>query len=98
MLTDFRAFHGRNILILSKSAPDMQQYTPYFKHVEIKVFTVREANFYLMLGYDFNYEKYRDGVLSVIRDRYYKIPSWLPYTHCYFCDKYFPGECSPALK
>jgi uncharacterized membrane protein len=98
MLTDFRVFQGRNILILSKSAPDMQQYTPYFKHVEIKVFTVREANFYLMLGYDFNYEKYRDGVLSVIRDKYYRIPSWLPYTHCYFCDKYFPGECSPALK
>ncbi len=98
MLTDFREFEGRNILILSKSTPDLDAYKPYFKRVESKVFSVREAGFHLLLGYDFNYEKYREGVLRPIKDKYYKIPAWLPHAPCYFCDKYFPGECSPALK
>lgn len=98
MLTDFREFKSRNILILSKSEPNLQEYTPYFKRVETQTFTVRKANFYLVLGYDFNFEQYRDGVLRPIRDKYYRIPSWLPHAPCYFCDKYFSGECSPALK
>lgn len=96
--TDFRPFNGRDILILSKSPPNMQEYTHYFKRVESKIFTVRGASFHLVLGYDFNYEKYRAGVLRLIKDKYYRIPSWLPRAPCYFCDKYFPGECSPALK
>ena len=97
MLTDFRQYQGRNILILTKSVPNMLDYTPYFKHVELKIFTLRGANFYLLSGYDFNYQQYREGVLRPIRDKYYKIPSWLPHAPCYFCNKYFPGECSPAL-
>jgi hypothetical protein len=97
MNTDFRPFQGHNILILSKSVPNMQEYTPYFKHVEIKIFTVRGMNFYLVLGYNFNYEQYRQGILRLIKDKYYKIPAYLPHAPCYFCDKYFPGECSPAL-
>lgn len=98
MLTDFRDFQGRNILILSKSAPDMQSYTPYFKRTETRILTLRGTSFHLVLGYDFDYEQYKAGVLRTIKDKYYKIPSFLPYAPCYFCDKYFPGECSPALK
>lgn len=98
MLTDFREFKGRNILILSKSAPVMEEYTPYFKRVETRTFSVRDTSFNLVLGYDFNYEAYREGVLRQIKNKYYKIPAYLPHAPCYFCDKYFPGECSPALK
>jgi hypothetical protein len=98
MLTDFRPFQGRNILILSKSAPNLQEYTPYFKHVESQTFAVRGADFHLVLGYGFNFEQYREGVLRLIKDKYYRIPSYLPHAPCYFCDRYFPGECSPALK
>lgn len=98
MLADFREFQGSNILVLSKSEPNLQEYAPYFKRVELKNFTLREVNFYIVLGYDFNYENYREGVLRPIKDKYYRIPSWLPHTTCYFCDKYFPGECSAELK
>lgn len=98
ILTDFRPFHGRNILILLKSVPDMREYIPYFKHVDYQSFEVRGAKFNLVLGYDFNYDKYREGVLRQIKNRYYQIPDYLPHAPCYFCDKYFPGECSLALK
>lgn len=94
MLTDFRDFKGRNILILSKSAPELQNYTPYFGRLETRSFTIREATFHLVLGYDFNFEKYKEGVLRPIKDKYYKIPTYLPHTPCYFCNKYFPEECS----
>jgi hypothetical protein len=92
MLTDFREFKGRNILILSKSPPEMSSYTPYFAHVETRTFTLREATFHLVLGYDFNYEKYKEGVLRPIKDKYYKIPAYLPHAPCYFCRKYFPDN------
>lgn len=98
MLTDFRLFQGRNILILSKSAPNMQEYTPYFKHVETRIFTLRDTNFHLVLGYDFNFEQYKEDVLRQIKNKYYRIPSYLPHAPCYFCDKYFPQECSAELK
>jgi len=94
MLTDFKTFRGRNILVLTKSVPDMKEYAPYFKSVKTRTFTLRDVTFYLVLGYDFNFEQYREGVLRPIKDKYYKIPAYLPHTTCYFCDKYFPGECS----
>ena len=92
MLTDFREFKGRNILVLSKSEPIMSEYLPYFKRVETKEFTLRGAPFYLVLGYEFNYEQYKEGVLRPIKHKYYKIPDYLPHAPCYFCEKYFPGE------
>ena len=92
IVTDFRKFKGRNILILKKSAPDLMQYVPYFAHVESKQFTLKGATFYLVLGYDFDYENYKDNVLTQIKNKYYKIPSYLPHAPCYFHEKYFKGE------
>jgi hypothetical protein len=98
ILTDFREYEGRNILILRKSEPVMQDYTPYFERVETKTFTVREATFYLVLGYKFSYEEYKEGVLRQIKNKYYKIPSYLPIGSCYFCGRYFPDECARARR
>jgi len=92
MVTDFRPFSGRNILILKKSAPDLAQYSPYFKSVESKPFVVRGATFYLVLGYGFDYDNYKQLVLRTIKEKYYNIPGYLPHAPCYFCEKYFPGE------
>jgi Dolichyl-phosphate-mannose-protein mannosyltransferase len=92
MITDFRQFRGRNMLIVRKSAPAMPQYAPYFRKVEVRQFELRGATFYMVLGYDFNYDAYRNNVLRAIMDQYYRIPSFLPHAPCYFCEKYFPGE------
>jgi hypothetical protein len=92
MVSNFRQFSGRNILILKKSAPDLAQYSPYFKSVESKPFVVRSVTFYLVLGYGFDYDNYRKLVLRPIKEKYYNIPGYLPHAPCYFCEKYFPGE------
>ena len=33
---------------------------------------------------------YHDKVLARIRDRFYRIPAWLPQRGCEFCERYFP--------
>ncbi|HEY6095113.1 MAG TPA: glycosyltransferase family 39 protein, partial [Gallionellaceae bacterium] len=92
MITDYRDFNGRNILILRKSVPQPGEYAPFFDQVEVKEMPLHGATFYLVLGYGFNYAHYHDQVLRLIRDKYYRIPAWLPHAPCYFCEKYFVGE------
>jgi hypothetical protein len=92
MLTDFRTFNGRNILVLSKSEPILPEYLPYFKRIKSKEFTLHGVSFYIVLGYEFKYEQYKEGVLRPIKNKYYKIPNFLPHAPCYFCEKYFPDE------
>ena len=92
IITDFRQFDGRNILILKKSAPDMAQYAPYFRRVDSHQFTLRGVPFYFVLGYGFDYASYKEHVLKPIKEKYYKVPGYLPHAPCYFCEKYFPEE------
>ena len=95
METDYRQMAGRNILTIDKSPPELAKYTPYFARVEVRQLMVRDAVFYVTLGYDFNYPAYRTGVLAQIRERYYRIPAFLPHAPCYFCAKYFAGASCP---
>jgi hypothetical protein len=94
IVTDFRQFNGHDILIVKKSAPDLTQYAPYFRRVEIRQFPLRGVNFYFVLGYGFDYDNYRKLILKPIKDKYYKIPPYFPHAPCYFCEKYFPEEGS----
>lgn len=95
MNTDFRQMAGRNILTIDKSPPELKKYAPYFSRVEVRELKVRDAVFYLTLGYNFDYPAYRESVLAKIRDQYYRMPNFLPRASCYFCDKYFSDEsCS----
>jgi hypothetical protein len=98
IVTDFRTLQGRNILVFLKKPPEFDKYGPYFKSVEFNEFTLYGAKFYLVLGYGFNYEAYRDGVLRRVKEKYYAIPAYLPIGGCYFCERYFPQEtCRPKL-
>lgn len=96
ILTDFRAFNGKNILIVRKSAASetsrREDYQPYFQEVEYRTLHLHGVTFHLVLGRGFDYEAYRAGVLRRIKDKFYRIPAFLPIEHCYFGDRYFPGE------
>ena len=95
IVTDFRKMAGHNILILRKTAPSLREYQSYFQAVEVKTIMVRNVPFYLVLGYRFDYPLYRENILRKVRDEYYDIPAFLPMGHCYFCERYFPGEPCP---
>jgi len=96
ILTDFRALAGKNILVLRKNPPNPGDYAPYFAKVEFRRFELHGATFYLVLGQAFDYPSYRERVLRPLRDRYYRIPSYLPLGHCYFYERYFPDEPRPT--
>jgi len=94
IITDFRQFNGRDMLIVKKSAPDLAQYTPYFRQVEVRQFALRGVIFYFVLAYGFDYAHYKTLVLKPIKDRFYNIPAYLPHAPCYFCEKYFPEDAN----
>ncbi|MFZ4535304.1 ArnT family glycosyltransferase [Propionivibrio sp.] len=89
-ITDWRAQDGRNVLILRKSEPKMDEYAAFFNHVDSREFELYGTRYYILLGQRFNYAVYHDKVLTRIRDRFYRIPAWLPQRGCAFCERYFP--------
>ncbi|TSA15044.1 MAG: glycosyl transferase family 39 [Betaproteobacteria bacterium] len=95
IVTDFRLLAGKNILVLRKNPPNPADYAPFFAKVEYRQFELYGATYHLVLGQAFDYPRYREQVLRPLRDRYYRIPSYLPLGHCYFCERYFPDEPVP---
>ena len=82
--------------MLRKSPPHDEDYRPYFDAVEYRQFDIAGATFHVVLGRGFNYPRYRDAVLTKVRDRYYAIPRYLPQGRCDFCARYFDGAaCVP---
>ncbi|MBE0627626.1 MAG: glycosyltransferase family 39 protein [Burkholderiales bacterium] len=96
ILTDFRKLARKNILVLRKNPPNPEDYAPYFAKVGYRQFELHGASFHLVLGQDFDYPAYRERVLRPLRDRYYRMPTYLPLGHCYFCERYFPDEPVPS--
>lgn len=90
IITDFRRLDGKNLLVFDKSPTPSSDYIPYFTHVTRTTIKIDGALFYVALGNHFNYAAYQQHVLTDIRDRYYRIPQYLPHTPCYFCIRYFP--------
>lgn len=88
ILTDWRAYAGGDLLVLRREAPRADDYRPYFRHLELRTFEVAGAAFHAVLGRGFDYEAYRSGVLGPVRERYYRIPAWLPVGSCYFFERY----------
>ena len=91
ILTDWRRHAGRDILVLRRTRPDPAEYRRYFRHVEVDTLRLGGASFYLVRGDGFDFEAYRREVLTPVRERYYRIPQFLPVGRCYFFERYFPG-------
>ena len=88
--TDWRSLDGKNILLLRREMPLAQDYQPYFHAIEIKKIPLGGGTYHALIGRGFDYEAYRTGVLADVRERYYRIPSWLPAGRCYFFERHFP--------
>ncbi|MBS0337809.1 MAG: glycosyltransferase family 39 protein [Proteobacteria bacterium] len=92
IVTDVRAFDGKDILVVRRDPPPEQDYRPYFRSVEFRSIEVAGTTIHLVLGRGFDYAAYREGVLRLVRDRWYRIPAMLPVGACYFRARYFPAE------
>ncbi len=87
VVTDFRLLKNKNILIISE-VPKLADYTAFFESYQLHTMKVRGTELYYAVGMNFQYEKYRAAILTNIRQRYYKIPSYLPHKACYMDERY----------
>ncbi|MDZ7663486.1 ArnT family glycosyltransferase [Thiohalophilus sp.] len=85
-ITDFRRFDGKNILVFSHHSKEA--YRPYFRESTIKQLHIEQTHYHLFVGKGFDYQKYREEVLSDIVQRYYRIPDYLPVGSCYMYERY----------
>ena len=89
--TDWRKLAGKDLVVLRRDAPRLQDYQPYFREIEVKKIPLGGGIYHALVGRGFNYAAYRSGVLTEVRDLYYRMPAWLPAGRCYFFERYFPG-------
>jgi 4-amino-4-deoxy-L-arabinose transferase-like glycosyltransferase len=86
--SDWRRYDGRDFLILLRHPPDLERFGPYFRELEARDVEAGGTRHYALLGRGLNYAAYRDGVLQKVRERWYRIPPWLPVGRCYFFERY----------
>ena len=89
-ITDWRAQDGRDVLILRTRPGRAEDYLPFFQRVEFAEIVVDGVRFQRIYGHGFDYARYHDMVLGRVRDRFYRIPAWLPQRACLFTERYFP--------
>jgi hypothetical protein len=89
--TDWRSLEGKAIVILRRELPAAGEYEPYFRSLETRRYALGGGVYHALIGTGFSYAAYRDGVLTQVRERYYRIPPRLPVGRCYFFERYFPG-------
>lgn len=87
--TDFRALDGRDFLLLRKETVRMETYAPFFERVDVSSFEIDGVLFHTVHGQGFKYPVYHERMLTRVRDRYYRIPEWLPVRSCAFTERYF---------
>jgi len=90
ILTDFRRFNGEGMAILLYAYRHVPRYKRYFERAELHTLTVRGARHFLLVGDGFDYSRYRDDILDQVREKYYRMPWFLPAGSCYFYDRYYP--------
>lgn len=89
MLTDFRKLAGEDLAIFGSSEAALANHREYFTDAEVREVEIRGATFHLLIGRDFDFAKYRRQVLAMVRERYYRIPDFLPVGRCGFLENYF---------
>jgi hypothetical protein len=90
LTTDFKTLDKKNILIFN---PDqdcaLKTIKPYFSHTKALTFQLNRMPYCVVLGYQFNYPKYRDVIIRKIFNDYYQLPTWILRAEHWFQNKYF---------
>lgn len=96
LVVNFAHLNGQNIRVFKRSPFDVASFQPFFNQVDVTEFTVEGATFYWLDGTGFQFETYKQDVLSEIAIQFHDIPSWLPVLANPFCEQYGFTQCSPS--
>lgn len=92
-VTDWREHDGETMLYTSATGDvPLAALRRYFDAVRVERLEVQGGTFAYAIASGFDYAGYRAAVLETVRDRYYRIPPFLPVGACGFLERYFPAE------
>ena len=98
-VTNFSTLDGKNILILSTlpvKPAELADYAEYFDDFTVGTLPIRGADFSVVYGKGFRFDRYRELFLKQILRDCYQIPDYLPVGRCFFYDWYFPEKAEAA--
>jgi len=76
--TDFRQLDGQDLRILVLGESEIPRLSDYFDSIEINALGLEGANYSVVTGRHFSYERYRSELLSFVIRNYYEAPYWFP--------------------
>jgi len=89
-LLDVRELDKKDIFIFDRRKILKDDFKDVCQNISVKkLFTKEKSSFEVAKCENFSYKKYKERFLKVQRERFYKIPKWLPVGKCYFLDRYF---------
>ena len=77
LLSDIRTWNGRNFVIVTNRDRDIPRTQRWFARTELRTLDVHGANVHLIIGEEFDYERYREEVLKTSAESFYTMPPWL---------------------
>ncbi len=92
-LVDVRALADQNFSLLDKrafNADDIALFESTCNQAIIDELQVNGASYHLITCNGFKYNAYKRQILDTLKQKYYTLPSWLPYESCYFLQRYYP--------
>lgn len=92
LITDFRSFKDRDMMILETNERAARAAVPYFKRARVVKLVISGTPYHLVLGHEFQYGRYRNRILKKVVERYYTPPAWLPAGGCPLRERYFPQK------
>ena len=85
---DFRELNGKSLYLFNNREMKADEYTNVCSDVKITTFSMENANFYVTECHGFNYEKYKEYYLKIQKEKFYRLPEFLPKGKCYFDERY----------
>ncbi len=77
--TNFKAMDGQALTLFVPHKKELKKLQPFFSSLQIKPFKVGEGvTYYRVTGQNFDYDTYREKILTVVNEQFYTPPEWFP--------------------
>lgn len=77
--TDFKAMDGQTLTLFVPHKKELKKLEPFFRNILVEPFEVEGGvTYYLVQGQGFDYDTYRQKILTVVNEQFYTAPDWFP--------------------
>ncbi len=77
--TNFKAMDGQTLTIFVPHEKALKKLQPFFTSLEVQPFEIGQGiTYYVVTGKEFDYDVYRQKILTVVNEQFYTAPEWFP--------------------